>query len=220
MSAERLTVGLVRGLHGLRGAIRVEVLSDDASRFSEGATVYLDESDRPLTIAWVQHSKPGVLLRFDELPSREAVEPLRGHYLEALVADPLPEGRWYWHQIEGLEVSSTTGEAIGKVVEVMRIGEAEVYVVSGGVRGEILVPAVAAMIAEFEPDLGRMIIDLEALGEPLEPPSPRPPRPPRPPRQVRVTRRMRQRAAKAAATDSEPATHQADAKDAGADEPG
>lgn len=196
---ERLTVGLVRAIHGLRGAIRVEILSDDPNRFDVGTTLFADGDDRALTIAWVQHSKPGVLLRLDQITTREAAEPMRGRYLEAVVQQPLPAGRWYWHQIEGIEVSSLTGEHIGKVVEVMRVGDAEVYVVRGGPRGEILVPGVAAMVTELEPAEGRMTVDLAALGLPLEPPQARPPRPPRPPRQVRLTRRMRQRAAKDAA---------------------
>lgn len=201
--AKRLTVGLVRGLHGLRGAMRVEILSDDPARFSDGETIYVEGDERPLTIAWVQASKPGILLRFDQVTSREEAEALRGRYLESIVEAPLPEGHWYWHQIEGLEVFSTAGEAIGKVVEVMRIGEAEVYVVRGGPRGEVLVPAVAAMVTALEPTEGRMIIDVAALGLPPEPPEPPPARPPRPPRQVRQTRRMRQKAAKAqSATDS------------------
>ena len=42
---ERLTVGLVRGLHGLRGAVRVEVLSDDPDRFEVGSVLHLDGED-------------------------------------------------------------------------------------------------------------------------------------------------------------------------------
>ena len=197
--AGRLTVGLVRGLHGLRGAVRVEILSDDPTRFSVGASVFAEGDDRALTIAWVQLSKPGVLLRFDQVTTREEAERLRARYLETEVREPLPQGHWYWHEIEGLEVLSTTGESVGKVTEVVRVGEAEVYVVRGGPRGEVLVPGVAAMVPELEPAAGRMTIDLAALGLPLEPPPPLRSRPPRPPRQVRQTRRMRQKASRASA---------------------
>ena len=38
---ERVTVGLVRGFHGLRGAVRVEVLSDDPERFAAGSVLFV-----------------------------------------------------------------------------------------------------------------------------------------------------------------------------------
>lgn len=161
---ERITVGLVRGLHGLHGAVRIEILSDDPDRFSVGSVVYVDGHKRPLTIAWVQPSKPGILVRFEELPTRESVEPLRDRYLEAIPEGPLPEGTWYWHQIEGLEVTTTDGELLGTVAGVFRAGEGEVYVVRGGPRGEILVPAVRFVVRELEPDRGRLVVDPVALG--------------------------------------------------------
>ena len=181
-TAERITVGLVRALHGLRGAVRIEILSDDPTRFGVGSVVYAEGEAQPLTIAWAQLDKPGILVRFEDATSREAVEPLRDRYLEAEPAEPLPEGSWYWHEIEGIAVSSMTGEHLGVVAQVMRIAEAEVYVVRGGPRGEILVPAVRAIVTELLPAESRMTIDIMALGLPADTPPPQPPRKPRPPR--------------------------------------
>ena len=42
---ERLVVGLVRGIHGLKGAVRVEVLTDNPERFDAGETVYREGGD-------------------------------------------------------------------------------------------------------------------------------------------------------------------------------
>ena len=80
---ERVTVGLVRGLHGLGGAVRVEVLSDDPDRFAVGSVLYAEGDDAPLTIAWSGPAKPGLLVSFAETSSREAAEPLRDRYLVA-----------------------------------------------------------------------------------------------------------------------------------------
>ena len=61
--ADRLTVGLVRGLHGLRGAVRVEVLSDDPARFEVGSVLHPDGrgrgADRRLGPGrWTRHPRP------------------------------------------------------------------------------------------------------------------------------------------------------------------
>lgn len=167
---ERVTVGLVRGLHGLHGGVRVEVLSDDADRFTEGSVVYADGESWPLTVRGVRPARPGIIVRFREIPTREAAERLRDRYLEAVPEAPLPAGTWYWHELEGLAVTTREGESLGQVVEVFRAGESEVYVVRGGPRGEVLVPAVRDVVVELDPPAGRLVVDAAVLGlEPLEP---------------------------------------------------
>lgn len=172
---ERLVVGLVRGVHGLRGVVRVEVLSDDEGRFAPGRTLFPEGSTRILTITWRQRDEPGLLVSFAEVGSREEAEPLRGVYLEAdAPASALPEGVYYWHELLGAEVRSTEGAVLGAVEDVFRAGEAEVFVVSGGSRGELLIPAVGAFVREFAPREGRVVVDAEALGlEDEAPPRPR-----------------------------------------------
>jgi 16S rRNA processing protein RimM len=172
---DRLVVGLVRGLHGLRGGLRVEVLTDDARRFARGSVLHQEGSDKPLTVTWSVVSEPGMLVRFREVPDRPAAELLRERYLEA-DADPdaLPEGSYYWHEVVGAEVATTAGETLGTVGEVFRAGESEVFVVDGGPRGELYVPAVSAVVREFLPREGRVVVDADALGLDEEVPVPKP----------------------------------------------
>jgi 16S rRNA processing protein RimM len=183
---ERVTVGLVHGIHGLKGAVRVEVLSDDPDRFAVGSAVFVDGDEQPLTITWVGVSKPGILVRFETLDTRESVDYLRDHYLEAAVEQPLPEGTWYWHQLRGLEVRTTDGRDLGKVADVFRAGENEVYVVRGGPLGELMVPSVSTNVEGLDPAAGHMTVDPVALDLPDKPPRRR--------RRQEVTRRMRKAA--------------------------
>jgi 16S rRNA processing protein RimM len=160
---ERLVVGLVRGIHGLRGAVRIEVLTDNPSRFDAGQIVYREGSDVPLTISSAHRDGPGLLVRFDEVTSREsAIEMLRDAYLEAL-PDPLAENAFYWHEILGCAVVTTAGEELGTVTDVFRVGESEVYEVRGP-RGEILIPAVGDVVKELNPGEKRIVVDPDVLG--------------------------------------------------------
>ena len=173
--AQRLVIGLVHGLHGLRGAIRVEVLTDDASRFAPGSVVFVEGSETPLTVSWSRTDGPGVQLRFRELPTRDHVQPLRGCYLEApATGAELPVGTYYWHQIEGTPVFTRSGELLGNVVDIFRTGGSEVYVVRGGRHGEVLIPAVGSVIRELAPEAGRIVVDEEVLGLEDEVRAPRP----------------------------------------------
>jgi 16S rRNA processing protein RimM len=170
---ERLVVGLVRGLHGLRGAVRVEILTDDPARFARGSVLYLEGEPEPLTVTWAQADGPGILLRFREVPSRDAAEVLRDRYLEADATAALPDGSYYWHQVEGARVTTTDGRDLGTVRDVFRAGGGEVFSVRGD-WGEVLVPAVSAVIREFAPEAGRIVVDPETLGLDEEPPQRRP----------------------------------------------
>lgn len=170
-----LAVGRVRGLHGLRGGVRVEILSDDADRFAPGSVLHVEGDPARLTVVWGQADGPGLLLRFAEVPSREAAERLRNAYLVAdRPPEALPEGAAWWHDVIGAAVTTTGGESLGAVVDLFRSGGADVLVVEGGERGEVLVPMVAAVVSDFAPAEGRVTVDADALG--LEPPAPRRPR--------------------------------------------
>src|SRR6476659_102084 len=85
---ERLVVALVRGVHGLNGAVRAEVLTDrPEDRFVAGAVLFREGDDRPLTIASAEAvaDGPGWRLRFREITRRDGADTLRGAYLESVV---------------------------------------------------------------------------------------------------------------------------------------
>ncbi len=164
MSDDRLAVGRVRGVHGLRGAVRVEVLSDNAARFEAGSVLHAEGSDRPLTIISAHRDGPGLLVRFREVPDRPAADQLRDKYLEVeSTPGALPADTYYWHEIIGCAVTTETGAELGTVGDVFRVGESEVYVVNGP-RGEVLVPAAAAVVKLLDPANKRIVVDGVVLG--------------------------------------------------------
>jgi len=159
---DRLVVGLVRGVHGLKGAVRVEVLSDNPDRFAVGSVLHLEGDDRPLTILSAHRDGPGMLVRFREVNDRPTADTLRDAYLEAEASD-LPTQTYYWHDIEGCAVVTDDGEELGKVTEIFRVGGSEIYVVRGS-SGETLVPAVADVVKEIDLAAKRIIVNATTLG--------------------------------------------------------
>ncbi|HEY5488861.1 MAG TPA: ribosome maturation factor RimM [Candidatus Limnocylindrales bacterium] len=162
MTDDRLVVGMVRGVHGLRGMVRVEILSDNPDRFAVGSVVHREGDARPLTIVSAHRDGPGLLVRFREISDRAAADKLRDVYLEAEAASA-PADSFYWHDIVGCAVITVDGEDLGVVEDIFRAGEAEVYVVRGP-RGEVLIPAVASIVHELDPAAKRIVVDREALG--------------------------------------------------------
>lgn len=168
MAPTRLVVGRVRGLHGLQGAVRVEILTDQPeARFAPGQVLHVEGDSRPLTVAEAKpvEDGPGWRLRFREVPDRRASERLREAYLEVEVerdAD-LEPGAAYWHEVIGARVLDSGGAELGRVADVYRAGETEVYVVQGGPAGEFDVPAVRDIITTFAPERGEIVVAEEVL---------------------------------------------------------
>jgi 16S rRNA processing protein RimM len=197
-SADRLVVALVRGVHGLHGAVRVEILTDrPEQRYAVGSVLHREGSDEPLTVVWSSavSDGPGWRVQFAEVHDRSAAEDLKGVYLEIDVGPDaaLPRGAYFWHEVVGTTVTSTDGTVLGTVQDVYRSGGAEVYVVSGGEYGEFDVPAVRDFIRIFAPRRGEIVVDAEALD--LAPPkrrrAPDDPDRPRAPRRRSGPRRPR-----------------------------
>ncbi|MFL5758079.1 MAG: ribosome maturation factor RimM, partial [Chloroflexota bacterium] len=171
-----LVVALVRGVHGLRGAVRVEVLTDrPEDRFRPGIVLHREGTDVPLTIRTAEAVRdgPGWRLTFDEVTSREAADALRQAYLETVVhpVGDLSRGEVYWHEVIGSPVRGLHGAELGTVTDIYRVAENEVYVVSGEPFGTFDVPAVRPFVRIFAPRRGEIVVDADALG--LEPPKAR-----------------------------------------------
>lgn len=195
---ERLVVALVRGVHGLRGAVRVEILTDrPEERYAIGSVLHREGSNEPLTVTWSSAvaDGPGWRLQFAEIRDRAGAETLKGAYLE-VPAGPdsaLPRGAYFWHEVIGSTVTATDGRVLGTIRDVYRSGGAEVFIVDGGPYGEFDVPAVRDFVRIFAPRRGEIVVDTDALD--LAPPkrrhAPDDPDRPRAPRRRPGSRRGR-----------------------------
>jgi len=157
-----LRIAQVRGVRGLDGTLRLEVLTDlPQQRFVPGTRLPIEGSDRVLTLLEVTAGSPGLFVRFAEVQSRLAGERLVGAYLTIPAAQvQIPSDRVLWDEVIGVTVRDLQGEIIGEITDLYRAGGAEVYVVQTPDGGEIDLPAVAAVIVEFAPREGRIVADL------------------------------------------------------------
>ncbi len=155
-----LAVGRVLRPHGIRGEIRVEMLTDFPDRWVGLKTILMGPSHHQFEIQSSRLHKKVVLLKFAGYDNRESVEPLRGEVLYVSIEDaiPLEPGEFYLYQVIGLEVQTESGDILGEIVEVLRPpGANEVFVVHG-VRGEILIPVIEDVIRSLDLDSGVVVI--------------------------------------------------------------
>lgn len=156
-----LAIGRVLRPWGVRGEVKVEILTDWPERFALLEHVYLGEEAMPCRLERVRLHQGYALLKLAGYDDRSAAEALRGQVVQVPheEAMPLDEGEYYVYQIEGLEVWTDEGESLGRVVEVLFTGSNEVYVVHGP-RGEVLIPAIADVVLKVDLEDRRLIVHL------------------------------------------------------------
>jgi 16S rRNA processing protein RimM len=155
-----LYVGRVTAPFGVSGEVRVVTETDFPERLAE-RPLFVGPDHRPMR---VEHARPHgreMLLKLGGVDTVEAAEALRGAELSIAIADatPLPPGRYYLHQIVGLEVWTVNGERYGEVREVLSRLANDIYVVDRAGK-EVLVPAIADVVKEIDIAAGRMVIDV------------------------------------------------------------
>lgn len=156
---EFIVVGRVISQRGVRGEVKVEVLTDFPDRFEPGKTVYTD--GQPLTIRESRPQKNHLLIKFDTIDDVEEARQLRGKALEIPENEihELPEGEYYRFQIVGLEVWSSQGEPVGRITDILPTGSNDVYIVQSP-QGEVLIPSINEVIKSIDLNSGRMIIEI------------------------------------------------------------
>lgn len=158
-----LAIGSIVAAHGIRGEVKVAVMTDFPERFRPGATVYLGSPDSAVPVR-IQASRPHgdrMLVKLNSVPDRNAAELLRDQYLLIPEAEAMQLGEHenYVHDLIGLDVETAAGEPLGKLTEVLTTPANDVYVVTGP-DGEVLLPALRDVILKVDLAAQRMTVAL------------------------------------------------------------
>lgn len=157
---KRVTIGKVGAAHGIHGEMRIIPLTDFVERFAQMKEVMI--GNELLHIESCKYHKQYVLMKFREYPSRETARCLTGRLLTIDRGEtvPLKEGEYYTFDIVGLTVYDMDGKELGHVENVLRTGSNDVYQTRRVDGGELLIPALKAVVKEIDVSGGRMLVDL------------------------------------------------------------
>ncbi|MFD2044080.1 ribosome maturation factor RimM [Ornithinibacillus salinisoli] len=164
MTENMFNIGKIVNTHGIRGDVKVLRISDFDERFQVGETVYvaLENKDiRPLVIDGHRIHKGFDLLHFEKHDNINDVEHFKGSYLkisEDQLTD-LEENEFYYHEIIGCEVLTTTQEELGFVKEILSPGANDVWVIKPKKGKEILIPYIEDVVKEIDVEAKRIVID-------------------------------------------------------------
>lgn len=157
---------VLRG-HGIRGELRIRLLTDYPERIGTLETIYLADSPEPKKVTpyhvkGMRRNGEFGLLALDGITDRTQADRLRGLYvlIDLEHAVPLEAGEFYLYQLIGLSVQTSAGETLGKLTEVLETGANDVYLVESPRYGEILIPVTDETIVKTDVSAGIVVVNL------------------------------------------------------------
>ncbi|TDI76219.1 MAG: 16S rRNA processing protein RimM [Bacteroidetes bacterium] len=162
-------IGRLGKPHGVHGEINMIPVSPDLDRLLGLASIYVgpdEESAVPMTIvsSRVHLAKKGqtLLLRLNGVSDREAVGFERGNRVFASDED-LPDLRdqeYYYSDIVGFQAVSETGEALGKVTDVLDRPPQDLLVINALNGQEVFIPLVNEFVLVVDQEKKQVVLSL------------------------------------------------------------
>lgn len=162
-----LQIGAILRPHGVRGEVRMRVVTAYPERIPELKHVYLGENPddaRPsrYEIESVRFHQEIALITFKNIHDRDEADRLRGMSVMVALADavPLAEGEVYLFELIGMRVVTEDGEDLGAVADIIEAGPNDIYVVSSEKHGEFTIPDVPQFIIRIEKANRQLVVRL------------------------------------------------------------
>ncbi|MEI3845417.1 MULTISPECIES: ribosome maturation factor RimM [unclassified Microbacterium] len=166
----QLRVGRLVKAHGLKGALKLELYTDDpAGRFVPGASFTLQVPEaspwhgKSLTVRDYRVMNGSSVVFFEDVEDRTAAESLVRAilWMDQDETEAPEEDAWYDHQLVGLEVVRDD-VVVGRVTRVDHLPAQDLLIVRrAGVSGdaaEVMVPFVSAIVPTVDIAAGRLVV--------------------------------------------------------------
>jgi len=149
-----VSVGDITKTHGLKGEVKLRPVLIDPNlvRGVQRARIVGEDGEPAETVLEKVRGQGGRwIVKFKDFKTIEQAQELVGRSLEIYCEDfqPLPEGEYYWFQIEGLQVYDEADRFYGTVNEIIVTGSNDVYVVQDGDK-ELLLPMIDSVVKSID----------------------------------------------------------------------
>jgi len=166
--SDRITLGRLGKVHGIKGWLRLYSYTDPALNIIEYRRFFttLGQQHAELVMDQVQEQGSKLIAHFKGYDDPESAQRLVGAELQ-IEAGELPElenEEFYWHQLIGLTVTNSEGQLLGNVDRLLETGANDVLVVKATAtsidKHERLIPYLQGTVVK-RVDLERGNIEVE-----------------------------------------------------------
>lgn len=133
------------GAFGIKGMMKVKILTDFTERFEEGRRIRIDDKWHVIEVSQIHNNQ--LVLKLSDVVDRNEVESLYQKFIEAMEGErpPLEKDEFLTKDLIGMSVITKEGEVLGKVDQVMPMPAHDILVV-----GEVMIPMVKAFVKKVD----------------------------------------------------------------------
>ncbi len=156
----RLALGVLVGVHGLQGELKLRLFTDDPEHLTTLKHVYVGDEPQPRRLLGVRFHAGQALIRLRGIATPEEGMALRGQTVRIAGTDarPLAAGEYFLYQLIGLEAVDEEGASLGRVTDVMETGAHDVFVVTPSSGPDQLFPNHPEVVLDIDPVGGRILV--------------------------------------------------------------
>ena len=157
---KHVALGYISAVHGIKGWVKVNSWTRPLEAILEYQPWLLGEDKSPVKLVDGRKQGKGLVALLPGVEDREQAVTLVGTQI-FVGRDQLPAtaaDEYYWSDLLGLEVHTTSGEMLGRVEKLMETGANDVLVIQG--KREHLVPFVQGQyVIHVDLEAGRIEVD-------------------------------------------------------------
>ncbi|MFQ3574463.1 MAG: ribosome maturation factor RimM [Thermodesulfovibrionales bacterium] len=157
-----VTIGRVIKSWGNKGEILVQPITYDPDRFFLLEEVCFSNGEKAQwrQIRNIRRHGKNLIISISDCTNLDDADSFKHQYIriDKSESPQLPEGQYYYYELEGMNVYTIDNDFLGKIESIMQAGEADVYIVKDDDGKETLIPAIRDFIVSIDVDNKKMVV--------------------------------------------------------------
>ena len=148
-----IAIGKFRRSHGVKGEIKMEILTHFPERIVPGISVYIGEKHLKQQVKSARMTHQEILVSFEDILNCEDVSQFTNQIAYMRIEDipALPEDEFYLFELIGMRVVTEDNEFLGTLREVMETKANDVFVIQKDDESpELLLPVIDSVILDID----------------------------------------------------------------------
>ena len=162
MTEDKVCLGAIVGVHGIRGEIKVKSFSEDEKNLTHYGLLSNDKGDKSFDIKIVGHSKELLRCKIKGVEDRTSAEALigTGLYVKRDLLPPLKDEEFYHTDLIGLEAKNSSGEVLGRVNALYNFGAGDILEIKMADGSLEMVPFTKSFVPVINIKDGYIIVEM------------------------------------------------------------
>ena len=158
-SPATICIGVISSPHGIKGAVKIKAHTSSPLLIKKFKN-FSDKSGKKINLTVTSATNDFALAKIDGVETRNQAEELKGTeiFISRDEMSPTEEGEFYFFDLIGLEVRSSTGQIIGEITGIYNFGAGDIVEIKKEKKEEFL-PFDEKTVIEVNIKDGYVIID-------------------------------------------------------------